>query len=162
LKKHVFQLPALLLCLLLTACSGGGPQEKPVSMYDLQTAMLAADSSLPDMLTVNSAGADGAEMFSHLSHVDYEKVDGFFLAYSATGLADEVAVVRLKEAGHVEEMKSSLHDHVEGRVKLYRNYQPDQMRRVEEGLIFTRGHYAVLIISDQPSRIRAAFEQAVE
>lgn len=161
MKKRMLLLPALLLCALMAACSGGGESSDQVSIYDLQTSMLAADSSLPEMLTVNSAGADGEEMFSHLSDVDYGKVDGFFLSYSAAGLADEVAVVRMKQAADVKEMESSLRAHVDSRVKLFQNYQPDQRQRAEGAVIFTRGNYAVLVISDNAQQIRAAFEQSV-
>lgn len=156
--KPVFTrlLSVFLLCTLLAACTGAAPA---VPIDTLRTGMLAADPTLPEMLTADSNAPDAATLFAHLSDLDYQKVDAYFLSYSATGLADEVAVIRVKQAADVKAAEQSLRDHVDSRIKLYRNYQPDQLRRVEQAVVFTHGSYAVLLISDQSARIRAAFEQ---
>lgn len=160
MKVKLIGLLAALLLALLAACSGGG-STPAVPMDSLRDSMLSADSTLPEMLSTGSDAADGATLFAHLSELDYSKVDAYFLSYSSTGLADEVAVIRVKNPGDVKAAEDSLRAHVDSRIKLYRNYQPDQLRRVEGAVVFTQGPYAVLIVSDQAGRIRAAFEQAV-
>jgi hypothetical protein len=149
---------ALLLLLTVSACSGD-PAPAGADLGELQAAMLAADDSLPQMTSVSSSMDDGEELFAYLSDLDYNKVSGYFLSYSADGLADEIAVVRMKEAADVSAMSDSLRAHVDGRIKLYENYQPDQVPRAEQALIFTSGNDVVLIISDGQAAVKTAYTQ---
>ena len=156
MKKIALLLSMILLCICLTACAK--QNEAKVSAYDLQKTMLDSDSSLPDMTTVNSNASDADTLFSYLSDMNYDKVDSYFLAYSSEGLADEVAVIILKDSSDADEAEESLKKHVQGRVSLYQSYQPDQVARAERALVFTEGNYAVLIISDNQKDIKDAFE----
>jgi len=159
MKKRLAALVMFCICLGMTAC--GKKTESTVSMYDLQKTMLAADSSLPEMTTVNSNAEDAKDLFSYLSDFDYEKVNAFFLAYSSKGLADEAAVVECKNQADVEAVVKTLKDHVNSRVKLYSSYQGDQVERAKNALVFSEGKYAVLIISENQKEMQKAFLQAV-
>jgi hypothetical protein len=152
---------AAMLCTLMTACAKRGKTEAAVNLEDLQTDMLAADDSFPEMKSVSSSSDGAEELFSYLSDYDYTKIDGYFLSYSAAGLADEVAVVRMKSSGDADSMVDSLKKHVEGRVKLYNTYQPEQATRADKALLFASGSYAVLIISDKQQNVKAAFDKAI-
>ncbi len=158
MKKRTGLLLAL-LCLSLALCACGGQKAgSDVSVYDLQKAMLEADDTLPEMLTVNSNAEDGEELFHYLSDLDYDKVAGYFLAYAADGMADELAVIVTRDPTDASEAEASLKRHVQGRVELYRNYEPKQVQRAEDAVIFSKDGCAVLIISDQPQAARDAFE----
>lgn len=162
MKKRTGAILALLcLCLTLSACGGQG-DAPAVSVYDLQKNMLEADDTLPEMLTVNSSAEDGEELFHYLSDMDYDKVAGYFLAYSADGMADEIAVIVTKDPKDVPEAEASLKRHVQGRVELYRNYEPEQVQRAESAVVFSKDAYAVLIISDKPEAARGAFEETIQ
>ena len=133
-----------------------------VSMYDLRKAMLAADPSLPEMTAVSSSDEKCDELFAYLSDLDFSKVDGYFLAYAADGMAYEIAVVALKDEGDVSELKDSLIRHVEGRVNLYKSYAPDQVEKAENALIVASGRYAALIMCDDQAAVREVFENSVK
>ncbi len=153
---------ALSCAVCLTLCGCGGQSSQPaVSVYDLQKAMVEADASLPEMLTANSNETQAKENFGYLSSLDYDKVEGYFLAYSAQGLADELAVIVLKDEDDVPEAVDSLKEHVQGRVDMYSFYEPEQAPRAEGAEVFSQGRYAVLIISDDPAASRTAFQQLV-
>jgi hypothetical protein len=146
------------LLLALTAC-GQSETTASVSMYDLQQTMLAADDTLPEMTTVNSSSEGAAQLFSYLSDLDYDKVEGFFLSYCAFGTqADEIAVVQVKKAADRDGALQSLKDHAADRAKLYASYVPDQVQRVENALIFQDGNYVALIISDKQDQVKAALQ----
>lgn len=165
IRRFLPVLLAVLFCLGAASCRGektistSEAAREPVSLYSLQTSMLESDKSLPDMTTVSSSNDNAEDLFSYLSDYDYEKVDGFFLAYSSEGLADEIAVVRLKNKADVAGMIKSLEDHVDGRRKLYESYQPDQVNRVQNALLLNEDNYAVLIIGHDQQAIKAAFEK---
>lgn len=160
MKKIVSVLLAFVV-LLQCGCSNNQVSDT-VSMYDLRQAMEAADTSLPEMLIASSADEDAQNLFSYLSDMDYSKVDSFFLSYAKEGTADEIAVVAVKDIKDIDEAKKSLEAHRESRRKLLDQYEPEEVRRIDDGIIFTNAQYAVLIICNDTNAVRAAFEDVVQ
>ena len=62
----------------------------------------------------------------------------------------------------MQEAKESLTAHQNDRHKLLEQYKPEEVVRVDDGLIFTKGQYAVLIISDHNNDIRKAFNDMID
>ena len=154
---------AAAVMLLLCGCGAGSTTNSSiVSMYDLDQAMEAAESSLPQMLYASSTDGNADEQFQHISDLDYEKVDSYFVSYSKEGKADEIAVIAVKNPADVQEAKESLTAHQNDRHKLLEQYKPEEVVRVDDGLIFTKGQYAVLIISDHNNDIRKAFNDMID
>lgn len=161
MKQWIRGFLTIMICgLFLVGCVS--KEEKKVSMYDLQKGILEADDTLPDMSTVNSSADNAEDSFAYLSDMDYQKVDGYFLAYSSEGKADEIAVVCLKEEKDVAEAKESLEKHKAGRISLYKTYDPDQVDRAQAGEVFSQGPYVVLIISDGAEKAKEAFRQGIQ
>ena len=52
-------------------------------------------------------------------------------------------------------------DGQDDRYKLLEQYEPEEVKRIEDGIVFSTGSYAVLIICDDPGAVRVAFEDAV-
>lgn len=150
------------LLVLLLLCGCGAKEQETVSMYDLCQEMEAADSSLPKMLYASSEDGNAEELFIHISDMNYNKTDAFFVSYSAEGKADEIAVIAVKDKDDADEAKQSLEDHRSSRIKLLNQYEPEEVRRMEEGIVFSKGRYAVLIICEDPYSVRKAFENVVK
>ena len=153
---------ALLLLAALTGCAGSGSGTAgagTTDMGDLQKAMLAADDTLPEMLSLTSEDEGAEKKFHYLSDFPYEKLDGFLLSYSADGqLADELAVLAVKDPADVNAAADSLRAHMDSRLKLYQTYGPRQAARVEAAQVFTRDRYAVLLICDGAQAVKDAFD----
>lgn len=149
------------LCLVLSAASCGG-ESREISMYELQKAMLAADPSLPEMLTAGSWEENGEKTFSYLSDLDYNKVQDYFLAYAADGTAYEIAVIRLRDKADAEAAAESLREHLEGRIRLYKTYEPEQADRAEDAVIKTEGCFAMLIMCGDSAAAEKAFREFTE
>lgn len=147
------------LALSLGACGG---EKSDISMYELQKNMLAADAGLPDMRIVGSWEENGEKTFSYLSDLDYNKVRDYFLAYAADGMAYELAVIRLRDKADVTAAADSLREHLDGRVRLYRTYEPEQTARAENAVIKTEGSFALLIMCDDPEAVENAFREFTE
>ena len=148
--------------LLFSAC-GKNNTTKLVSMYDLRVAMEAADDSLPEMTNINSSEDGAKDQFAkYVCEVDYDKVAGFFVSYAVEGgLADEIVVVAVKDASDVKEVKELLEKHKQDRYHLLEQYEPKEVKRVSDGLVFTDGNYAVLIICDRADAVKKAFSDVV-
>ena len=158
--KKIISVMLALVVLLQCGC-GGTKTSDTVSMYDLRQTMEAADKSLPEMLTASRADENAADQFACISHLDYDKVDSFFLSYAKEGTADEIAVVAVKDENDIDEAKQSLETHRQNRRKLLDQYEPEEVKRIDDGLVFAKDQYAVLIICDDASAVKAAFEKAI-
>ena len=159
--KKIISVMLALVVLLQCGC-GGTKTSDTVSMYDLRQTMEAADKSLPEMLNASSADENAADQFAYISDLDYGKVDSFFLSYAKEGTADEIAVVAVKDVNDIDEAKQSLETHRQNRRKLLDQYEPEEVKRIDDGLVFEKDQYAVLIICDDASAVKAAFEKAIE
>lgn len=155
MKKIASLILVIALCFALCACG----ETKEISIYELQKSMLAADSAIPEMRTASSSDSDAEAKFSYLSDIDYSKVSGYFLAYAADGMAYEIAVICLKDKGDAPDAEASLRTHLEGRVSLYKTYEPTQTQRAEDALIVTRDNCVALIMCDDTSAVKSAFEE---
>ena len=158
--KKIISVMLALVVLLQCGC-GGTKTRDTVSMYDLRQTMEAADKSLPEMLNASSADENAADQFAYISDLDYDKVDSFFLSYAKEGTADEIAVVAVKDVNDIDEAKQSLETHRQNRRKLLDQYEPEEVKRIDDGLVFAKDQYAVLIICDDASAVKAAFEKAI-
>ena len=155
----------LLVVSMLAVCAGCGSKTGSdiVSMYDLRQAMEAADPDLPEMLNASSTEKDADTKFENISDMDYKKVDSYFVSYSSDGhKADEIVVIAVKDKADVDEAKESLTRHQQDRYNLLQSYEPEQVSRIQDGLIFTEGQYAVFIVTDHNDDVRKAFEDAIK
>lgn len=161
--KKLRKLCVAIIMVLLCGCGAGGSTGKEtVSMYDLDQKMEEAESSLPEMLYASSEDGNAKEQFVHISDMDYDKVDSYFVSYSKEGKADEIAVIAVKNPADTAEAKESLERHRQSRIKLLNQYEPKEVKRIEDGVIFSRDQYAVLIICDHPDAVRKAFEDMIK
>ena len=157
MKKLVVPLLAA-ATLLLAACDAS---KESVNMDALRQSMADAATSAPEMLCLTDADPDARELFSHWIDLDYSKVEHFFLLYAADGNADEIAVILLRRAGDTAEARRFLQEHLTDRAHLYKQYRPDQLRRVEQAEVFTRERCAVLILCEEQDAVKAAFARSL-
>ena len=77
-------LPLFLTGLLILALAGcGGNETSPAQTADMeamQTALLAADPTLPEMRSITGQVGDAETLFTYVSDLPYEKVDNFLLS----------------------------------------------------------------------------------
>lgn len=154
-KIKAIVLAAMMLAAVFAAGCGGSSDT--VSMFDLRTAMEAADDTLGEMLSADSSEEDAEDLFAYISDMDYSKVDKFFVSYSNEGVADEIAVIALKDASDAQEAEKSLEKHVQDRINVFSQYAPEQVKKAENAITFKDGRYAVLIICDKQDEVKKAF-----
>ena len=156
--KNKLKAGLLAVCMLAAVFAAGcGGSSDTVSMYDLRTAMEAADDTLGEMLSADSNSEDAEDLFAYISDMDYSKVDKFFVSYSNEGSADEIAVIALKNASDTSDAEKSLKDHVQDRINVFSQYAPEEVKKAENAITFKDGKYAVLIICDKQDEVKKAF-----
>ena len=126
-------------------------------MYDLNKAMCAADPELPAMSYISSNEESASDLFEYFSKLPYEKVDAYFLSYATDGMAYEIGVIALKDAADADACRTSLEEHLEGRVNLYKTYAPDQVDAAKAADIVENGRYIALIMCKDQKAVAEAF-----
>ncbi|MDE6590612.1 MAG: DUF4358 domain-containing protein [Oscillospiraceae bacterium] len=168
MKTCVKRIACLALAALLLG-SGLGCASQPedngpdVDMSALMDAMLAADKTLPELTIVTSHGGGQAETdFTYLSDLDYKLVDEYFYACAQAGTAEEIAVVKLKDAGQAAAMMDSLHKHIEARQGTFREYDPGQVPLTEDAVIIREGRYVALIVCEKNGLVQNVFRDSFQ
>lgn len=166
--KKITAIILVMMIAILTACGdkkGNEDKKATVSMFDLRTAMLAADDTFPKMLSVSDSDENPEKLFSYISEeFEYQKLEHFFLSYSgdSDNPSGEIVVLALKDMEDMDLAINALKAHVEHRVKMYEQYDPDSVSKVEKAEIFKKNQYAVLIISEKSDNVKKAFEEFIE
>lgn len=164
-KRLLCILFALLLCFSFAGCSKEEKKEEKIKLVDieiLQDAMISAAPSLPETVSINSKSDDAAESFSYISDLDYNKVESFFICYANTPVADEIAVITVKDKADTQKALDSLKKHVEERISLFSTYAPEELERLENAITLTKDNYAALIICKDAKAVEDAFYKAVK
>lgn len=161
MKTKLLPLLLLLLVLGLCACESGAPASGTVDMSQLQTALLEADDTLPEMQSVHGGMENADHSFSYISTMDYSKIENYLTSFSTTGKAEEITVIAVKDPADIKEAETALQDHLEYRKKIFQQYAPAEAKRLDLAQIFTQDQYAVLIITEKGDAVRDAFEAFV-
>ena len=167
MKNNVKRIACLALSALMLACGWGcGANTEPkddgpdVDMAALREAMVAADKTLPEMTTVTSEGKQAETDFTYLSDLDYKLVDEYFYVCADAGTAEEIAVIKLKDAGRAAAAMESLHKHIEARQGTFREYDPEQSPLTENAVIIREGRYVALIVCEKNGLVQNVFRDS--
>lgn len=166
--RTIRQTVSLALAALLLCCGWGcGPKEpadpgKDVDLTALGAAMLAADPTLPEMVTATGGGEQGAADFTYLSDLDYPLVDDYWYAFADAGTAEELAVVKLKDPDSAAALMDSLHRHVEQRQGTFREYDPSQVPLTEQAVVLREGRYVALIVCQKNGLVQNVFRNSFQ
>ena len=159
-KKALCLAFAALALLGCFGCTSGkedaGPDLDPDEMV---RAMMAVDTTLPDMVTKSSREDGAKDNFFFLSDLDYGKVDAYCYTFADAGTAEEMAVVKLKDKSDAAAMMDSLHDHVKARQGTFEEYDPDQVPLTENAVITREGRYVTLIVSKKNGLVQKEFQK---
>lgn len=156
-------LSVIAFALAAVGCSGGS--KKPtVSMFDLSQRMTEANGNAENMAYASSSDKNADELLEHVSSIDPNKVESFFISYAKEGKGDasEIVVIAVKQTGDTTEAADTLRKHIEKRIALYETYDPAQAAVLRSAEVFTYEQYAVLIVSENAEAVRRAFDGFVK
>jgi hypothetical protein len=158
LVKKIFN---IILCSILLCSSwgcGSKEEEVTVDLSALNSAMLAADTSLPEMSSIDSDMDNAESNLAYLADkLDYDLVDGYFYSYSKTGTAHEIAVIHAKDSSGVNAIKLALQAHIESRIHTFENYSPDEVDAAQNAIVISNGNYVAMIMCDNQDAVQQVF-----
>lgn len=152
-KITVIVLSALLL-VSLAACGAPKQAEKDV---DLQALYQSFEDMLPNMFLPEG---DMRLNYMGIEEADCRKV---ITAVSEDGLAaDEVWLIQAKDADALARLKALAENRLAMKADETVDYNPEQYKVVEKGVVLTSGNYLALLVSPQVEAMKAAFEDAMK
>lgn len=139
--KHAKKLlPALLLTLALTACSGGG--DLAFDPATTAETVLASDGFSEQLEQL-----DG-EIACAIYYMDPSTVVDSVVYCSTGATAEEVAVFVLEDEEGAAAAKSALEGRVADQKAVLESYQPNEMAKLERAYVEVRGNSVLLIVAD--------------
>lgn len=146
---------------LLCSCGKTTSSTKKVEGKDLskmETAMLGADPTLPEMVIVRGNEEDAELNFTALSDLDYDRVADYFYAYAKDGSASEIAVIRMKDESDIAPMMDSVNAHLKTRRGTMQEYKPEQVDLIDKAVITYEGNDVALIVSEKNGLVQKEFK----
>lgn len=154
-----------LLTALLLFLSGCGQDGKDSDKKVITVPASDAVSAIMENAEVSSIDAvlsygqeDFDRNFQKLYGMDIKLVDDGTFAYNSTGAsANEITVLRLKDAGDVEACTKALEQRLARRAQDFGGYRPEEAAKAQEGKVFACSNYVMLAICEDSSAARSAF-----
>lgn len=96
-----------------------------------------------------------------LYQIDAGEVEDFIL-YTASSnvMADELAVIKLKNVDQVESVKEKIQERIEAQTVKFRDYRPDEYFLIEKHVLKTKGPFVLFAVSKEADLMERAFDDA--
>lgn len=157
----------LIPAILLTGCSkteqGGSGTEQSSKKEDNAVSVSASEvvQAVLAEIPINSSVEKGKDdLENYYSGLDVSTVEDAAFALCGSGaLPDEITVIRCKSADGAAGAETALKSKLEKQKELFSTYTPDEMYKLNEAVIFTKGNYAVYIALSDNSKAKSVVEK---
>lgn len=144
---------AVLLCLLLTACSSGTAQARPFDpAADAQTLLDSGAFSEPLVEMEQDVACDA------LYKIDSATVTGSAVYTTPTAGAEELAIFTLTDEKAAQTVLSALQQRVEDQRAALENYQPDEVGKLDNAIVEQRGASVLLLVPADADAAKTALD----
>ena len=152
MKRLTAMMLTAALCLGLTACGGSGTADgKQPPAADVVTAVAAQVAFKDNMALVDQA------LFSNFYRIDQEKVADTAMYTGSRATAEEVTVIKMKNATDVQLAKDAFAERLADQKLAYENYVPEELPKIENAVVYTNGAYAILVVANDTSKVEKTF-----
>lgn len=147
-------LTALLCALLLALCACAPKQAQPPTCAALADA-LAASQPFAELTELASAKA------AALLDIDAELASDMVMRMDATlATAEAIVVVTAKDKAALDKLTAELERWRAEQTDAYRDYMPEELPKLEQSLLKTRGLQAVLVVASDAEAAAQALDAA--
>lgn len=141
---------AALTALVLTGCGGKSGGKEPAA----QAVVEAVAAEVPFVDTMSYVDD---RQFYNLYRLDQEKVADKSMYVGTRASAEEITVVRMKDAADVQVVKDAMAERLEDQRLAFENYLPEEMTKIKGAQIYIHGAYVMLVVADDTSKAESAF-----
>ncbi|MFM1654205.1 DUF4358 domain-containing protein [Brevibacillus sp. B_LB10_24] len=153
-------LPAFIAFALMSAvvagCSGKAEEARNITVQEV-------GEKISQAVPLDEMKRGDGDKLQKLYHINAEEVEDFLLYLAPSNVkADEVLVVKVKDANQAEEINDSIMKRVDAQEKKFRDYLPDEYAFIENHIVKTKGNYILFAVSPDVDQIETAFDKALK
>lgn len=146
-KKAI--MAVILPAMLLTGCNSENAENtanpNPAEVRDAVVNEIALLSAAPKNVD---------ELEFYYGDIDSSKVEDAAFCLSV-GHPDEIAIIKFKSADDAKAAESALKKRVEKQIETFKDYDPDNMYKLETAKVYVSGKYAVLLAVDDNDKAKS-------
>lgn len=117
------------------------------------TKKVVEDAGIEEMVEAKSDNIQ--MMYPDLDASKAEEISAYY--QGSGGIADEVAVIKVKSESDVKAVKAVFEARVDSRTKIFQGYAPDEAKKLGKSVIKTKGNYVFLAVCDDSSKAEKIF-----
>lgn len=141
---------------MLAGCSGEGGTSEELSAEKvgerIQQAVSFQDMKQRDL-----------EKLQKLYQIEAEKVENFILYTASSNVkADELAVIKVKDASDTENVKEKIQQRIEAQTIKFKDYRPEEYFLIEKHILKTKGQFVLFAVSKEVDQIESVFDEALK
>lgn len=146
-------LAAVVLATGLTACSSQPDEVSSIAPSEIVKAVL---EEIPIESVVEK---DESKLSDYYTDIDTSKVKSAAFAMCGSGsYPDEIAVIKCNSTNDAIDIQTALNARLESQKELYSTYTPDEMYKLDEALIFSKGEYAIFLALSDNEKAKSIVE----
>lgn len=152
---------ALLTATLLVTMLAGCQSSSVLDFNELYTSL--ANANLFEGSNMTKMGQQALDNFYYIDEADLK--DGNYLIYFAetsTGKADEVAMFEASDESKVVTIQSLIQDRINDLKIRFESYAPDEMPKLENAVVKTKGNYVVMVICQDYEKAAKIVDEALQ
>ena len=160
LKKIAILLSIILILAAFAGCNGASSASADAKTMDVQNF---ADSVLEQVAFKDEHMAASERVLSAIYGVDFAKVKSYCVYISGTNsTAEEIAAFEVNDIADVDSIKAVLTQRITDQKNAYTNYNPVELKKIENAYIAAKGKYVVMIVADDTSSAEKLFNEALK
>ncbi len=164
-KKKIMCVLMAVMCVCtasLAGCSGSDSSDADKSG---SAAVAQADETIDVSATADKL-KDGVEFKDELAELDEGKIEkiigispdsyvkGKVYVSSSGGTAEEIGCFEAKDEDSAKAIADTLKDRIESQKKVFKDYVPEEMDKLEDPVLVTKGNYVLLCISNDNDKAK--------
>ncbi|MBG9795658.1 hypothetical protein ABD76_25630 [Paenibacillus dendritiformis] len=152
-KSFVLMMLAAVVIGALAGCSGKQAGEEP--------SAAAVGERIQRAVNLDEMKQGDRKKLTKLYHLDADEVEDFILYTAASNVkADELAVIKVKDADQAERVKQNIMQRIDAQTVKFKDYRPDEYFLIEKHVLKTKGRFVFFAVSREAAQMEAAFDSA--
>ena len=146
---------------VLYGCGGSGDAKKTSTMASSAAVTKVADRLLNEIKYDDKlAEAEKESLDVIYPGLPKDKIKAMKIYVSSSGgTSEEIAAFEAGDEETAKEIETKLKERVETQKTSFKNYVPEELKRLENALVIRKGNYVYLSVSGDPDKAKSIIEE---
>ncbi|MGG4397407.1 DUF4358 domain-containing protein [Paenibacillus thiaminolyticus] len=152
-KSFAFLIMLAVVIGALAGCSGQQAGE--------ELSAAAVGERIQRVVNLDEMKQGDIKKLAKLYHIEADEMEDFILYTAASNVkADELAVIKIKDAEKAESVKDKILQRIDAQTVKFKDYRPDEHFLIEKHVLKTKGRFVFFAVSKEAAQMEAAFDGA--